>query len=317
MKRVLLIALAVLFAFVGTAEANHHRHHHHHHRVKHCKKGYRRVVKHKRHHRKVIRCVKRRKAPGSTPPAQAPPVKRTKLHATLDPTYTRDPLDPFKVTYAFSASASSETQIESLVESEPASLPSGVLSLYSDGLLECAINVGAETTEGECPVQYQALGVHRVTTVYTSGEQSATATELETIEPITTSTQLSYSYEDLPGGPEKFGDPSSPSWKLGTLTITASSEPFGAAILNGPAWLPHELNGSTAIPVVVTTELHAALGGEPTCEEIKTAYASHGVTWPRWEPESDTTVTAHAPAGSGYTASSKSVELQFSPTTPC
>jgi hypothetical protein len=137
----------------------------------------------------------------------------------LDPTYTRDPLDPFKVTYEYSASAtqSRQTALIATVE-EPAPLPAGVLALYSDGKLECAENVGGAATGGECPVSYSKLGEHKVTTIYASGEESATETEVEDIEPISSSTTLSIAYTAVTHG--------TTDWALaGELTITASTEP--------------------------------------------------------------------------------------------
>ena len=137
---------------------------------KRCHHGYvtkHRVVKRHGHRRRVRVCVKRHS--GATPS----PSRRTVLHAHLDPTFTRDPGDPFRVTYQFSASATSEAVASASLASasveESTPLPSGVLSLYSDGSLECAINVGGSSDSGECPVRYAALGQHRVTTIYTSG----------------------------------------------------------------------------------------------------------------------------------------------------
>lgn len=279
---------------------------------RHCKTGTHRVVKHKKHHRRVVRCVKNK--------VGAPVVEpKVKLHAKLDPSFTRDPLNPFKVTYAYSASASSETASASAaqVSDVPAQLPSGVLSLYSDGSLECAINVGSGIESGECAVRYQELGTHRVTTIYTSGEQSATATEVEQIEPLQTSTALSVTYSDANGGPERTG---TSSWLLGTITVTASTSPFGPALLSGLAGLPSELNGSTQIPVTASVDLSGSLGSEPTCEEIKTALAEHGHDWPLEyvSPVSGFTVRASTKSPApGYMQSEASQSPQYSPTLPC
>ena len=166
-----------------------------------CRTHYKRVK-----HRHKAYCVRTRSTRESARhPASVLPVQLDrKLHSHLDPTFTRDPLNPFKVTYAYSASASQEAapQLRAVgVAEEPAPLPSGVLSLFSDGKLECAINVGGSATGSECPVGYQTLGSHTVTIIYTSGEQSATETEVEQIDPLATDTTLTVDYTDLPGGP--------------------------------------------------------------------------------------------------------------------
>lgn len=191
----------------------------------HCKRGYRRVKRHKK-----VLCIKKR--------GKAATAEKIKLHAHLDPTYTRDPADPFKVTYAYSASATQEPVAASVSSETPAPLPSGVLALYSDGKLECAVNVGGGFDESACPVTYSALGSHTITTIYSSGEQSATETEVEHIEAIPTSTSVGISFALLPyssweawkvrvsgSGPPGSGEE---GWRIGTLTVTLGAQPAGA-----------------------------------------------------------------------------------------
>lgn len=173
----------------------------HHPKRQHCRTHYvRRVerVKLRRHHRVVrarrVFCVYR--APKAPVPKQSTPAPSTptpaapvvKLHAHLDPTFTQDPKNPRAVTYSYSASA---TQTSGTLSAQPASLPEGVLNLYSDGLLVCSANVGGSVTGAQCPVTYSALGEHTVVTTYSSGSASATETSVEHVEPFSTTTTLS------------------------------------------------------------------------------------------------------------------------------
>jgi hypothetical protein len=250
-----------------------------------CRTGYaakHRVVKRHGHRRRVRVCVKRRS--GATPG----PTHRVLLHAHLDPTFTRDPLDPFRVTYQFSASATSEAVASASASSveEPAALPSGVLALYSDGSLECAINVGGAVSEGKCPITYKALGQHRVTTIYTSGEQSATATELEQIEPLPTMTSLTAAFAPSPPHEVGEGPPWSGVYSLGTLEAQTSGT------LDG---------GPSPGPVLVRWEgeWEVSVGGGPY-GAMPSQLSLHATTHP-------------AP---GYASSEASAIVPFAPTLP-
>jgi hypothetical protein len=118
--------------------------------------------------------------PVVTPPASPVPGQTT-LHANIDPSFTRSPTNPFAVTYQYSASAS-----EGSAGTPVASLPEGVLNLFSDGLLACSINVGGQVMGGECLVTYTKLGEHGVVVTYTSGISNGTETYVEQIEPFPT-----------------------------------------------------------------------------------------------------------------------------------
>lgn len=362
-RRILTILLVGLSGFIFTVPAGATKSPHRYspkHGAK-CNKAYKRVVKHRRHHKKKVFCVKRatkkhRKpsAPASSPvaPAATTPEK-AKLHSHLDPSFTRDPLNPFLVTYAYSASASQEAtpQLRALgVVEEPAPLPSGVLSLFSDGKLECAINVGGTATEGECPVSYQALGPHTVTTIYTSGEQSATETEVEQIDPIPTTTTLTASYADLPGGPELMekdglgrkhvecgydgpeGEECSYAyrWRLGTLALAASSSPAGSPSIRCIGACPSEANTAIAqgeAPVYMELWMHkiepehrGVLPQAPSCEEVRQLWTQAGYHEPAhiWSYGKSTSFSIEAvTAGGGYSASSAAKQLTFSPMLPC
>jgi hypothetical protein len=123
--------------------------------------------------------------PAPTTPAPASPAPIVTLHSHLDPSFVQDPSNPLAVTYSYSASA---TETINGTPSPNPNLPTGILNLYSDGLLKCSINVGGSTTGGECPVTYSATGKHTVITTYTSGTLSATETYVEQIEPYATTT---------------------------------------------------------------------------------------------------------------------------------
>ena len=122
------------------------------------------------------------------------------LHDKIDPSFKQSPTNPLAVTYSFSASAT-----ESVFGAErPASLPAGILNLYSDGLLACSINVGGAVAGGECPITYAALGAHTVILTYTAGSQDATETVVEQIKPFATRTTLKLSEPmDCTTGTEK------------------------------------------------------------------------------------------------------------------
>jgi hypothetical protein len=233
-----------------------------------CRKTYKRVK-----HGKKVYCVKhdanaKKKAPATvapTPPTSATtapaPTEKTKLHAHLDPTFTRNPLNPFEVTYEYSASASQQGFVQSLAVSgeEPAPLPPGVLALYSDGRLECAINVGSGVEGSECPVEYEALGQHRVTTIYTSGEESATESEVENIEPLATETTLSVSFEAVtPSRVEGH-----PLWHIGDISISASaSSPILTAQLGCGEGSAGHLTAAGCLQIVNSVEhVYAATSG--------------------------------------------------------
>lgn len=281
MTRRALIALALALALPASASAHkpqHYRLQHHH---AHCRHGFHRKAV-RRHRRRVVLCVQTKhhrkphprpidtSTPAPTPTSSAPS-RTVVLHAHLDPSFTRDPHNPFRVTYAFSASATAEPsgRTAKLAASEPAPLPEGVLALYSDGALECAINVGGEATGGECPVTYAALGEHTVTTIYTSGETAATATEVESIQPIATTTTAALTYEALPvsealsttkrivrtiGGPYGEGvaeEAIIESWAIGSLTLSgATTDELGQSqaptlVLNGAS------TAASSIPVTL------------------------------------------------------------------
>lgn len=194
-----------------------------------CKKHFKRVRKTYRLKGRVRRkalCIKRSSKEGTTTPRAVTGEngKRVRLRAHLDPTYTRNPLDPYEVTYAYSASAGIERPGGS---EEPTALPYGVLQLYNDGVLipGCSINVGGEVTGGDCVMDYYqhgGLGEHTLTTLYISGESSATITEVENIEPLPSSIAID-KYEYMLDSTRE-GESGEES--VGHFVITETATPF-------------------------------------------------------------------------------------------
>ena len=115
-----------------------------------------------------------------TPSLPSPAVRSVKLHAHLDPTFTQSEWDPTAITYLYSASATEEAEGKS---AQAPMLPEGVLSLYSDGLLECAMNVGGAVTGGQCAAT-QGVGPHTLIATYASGTLSTAETETVAIPPF-------------------------------------------------------------------------------------------------------------------------------------
>lgn len=203
-------------------------------------------------------------APAVAPPATAPAATTAKpsysLHARLDPSFTQDPADPLDVTYSYSASA--ETLSENIAQATP-SLPSGVLAFYSEGLLACSIDVGGETTGGECAVAYSTFGAHSIDAVYSSGEASAT-TGVETVQvqpppaiPTTTTE------ESTPDGCETVTHP----YGLSHVTFYSCAYTLTATTTGAPAPSP----GHTAFDISAEgTYLGSAtpLDTTPSCEVI-------------------------------------------------
>ncbi len=125
--------------------------------------------------------------PAPTTVTPSTPVAVVTLDAHLDPSFTQDPSNPLAVTYSYSASA---TETINGVTSPASNLPSGVLNLYSEGLLKCSMNVGGSITSGECLIVYTQTGAHTVVVQYLSGTNSATTgNEMEMIEPFSTTTK--------------------------------------------------------------------------------------------------------------------------------
>lgn len=124
-------------------------------------------------------------APVTPPLGVATPAPVVSLQAHLDPTFVQSPTNPLAVTYDYSASA---TETVNGVMQPAQALPTGILNLYSDGLLICSMNVGGATTGGLCPITYSSAGNHSVITTYDSGSSTASETDIETISQFSTTT---------------------------------------------------------------------------------------------------------------------------------
>jgi len=177
-----------------------------------CKRGY----KAKKRRQKRV-CVKRRQQKQVNADAGV-----LRFHVKFD-SASRDPLNPFRVIYSFSASAtrafSSPTPREA-----PEALPAGVISFFSDGALKCALNVGGANPGGQCPVVYSALGDHTLTLVYSSGEASVSTARTESVGPLATSTALATAFRPSDPTSLKFGI-------SGYLDVAGSVAPTGTALV--------------------------------------------------------------------------------------
>jgi hypothetical protein len=242
--------------------------------------------------------------------------ERIRLRAHLSSTPKRDLQNPFKVTYDYSASATKQVAESGEEPTEP---PPGVLALYSDGILECATNVGGGFAAGECPVTYKALGEHRVTSIYTSGDESATVTEVQIIDPLLTESSLSAFYEPLAES-ETVGVF---DWRIGLLILQATinptaSGPPGLICTSGetPACLAPpgaDLVKSEAIPVEGRQcGAEGSRNAEPICE-VRLAGE------PQWKLKAEFETGTHfvrvsqSPLSSGYVSSEAKATVQFNP----
>lgn len=277
-----------------------------------------------RRHRHLVKvhkvvCVKRKHAlamPVKDTPTPTAPAPVIKLHAHLDPSFTRDPSNPFKVTYAYSASATSGA-VSAPANSEPTPLPEGVLALYNDGLLACSINVGATTTGGDCPVTYSKLGEHTVTTIYQSGSTSATETSVENIEPFSTKVVVTYAYthkeQSCPPQPSPY---ECEGTILGQLTVTV-----GVVDQNGNALQAERLSAELEVPgttrkiSVGTIEVGRLENGEIWLATGGPTRGQEGVVpLTAAEIESGKLVaTGHYWGATGYAESTTAIGLPFVP----
>jgi hypothetical protein len=123
---------------------------------------------------------------GSAAGTTAPTSVITK-YAYIDPSFVQTPTNPLVVTYAFSAAATADT--DGVQVATP--LPVGILNFYSDGVLECAVNVGTAVSGGTCRVGYSAFGTHTVVTEYITGATTTVSqTAVESIQPFATTTTV-------------------------------------------------------------------------------------------------------------------------------
>lgn len=170
---------------------------------------------------RVVKC--QRRSPGSG--------ARALLSASLGEP-GRQPLDPFLVTYPQEAQDTTSAD------------PRGVLTLYVDGLLECAENVSGERAASTCPVDYDRLGSYRVTTIYTSGSESAADSMVHEVGPLPTSTSLSATFNEFPSPQEATGPGVQGGWFwLGDLTLQWSADPITVSAFVGCADPPIETYG--------------------------------------------------------------------------
>lgn len=189
--------------------------------------------------------------------------------------------NPFAVTYPYSASATEQVAARGGETEEPVPPPKGVLALYIDGVLECAMNTEGVVAGDECPHVYGKLGQHRVTAIYTAGSESAVDTTLHNVDPLPTEIALSVTYEPLAVAESTFGCRDGGEChqdeglregvkgiKVGSLTVTAKVEPIGAAAVSvcPPAdWLCARValppSGTITLPVEVMADFTSLYEG--------------------------------------------------------
>jgi hypothetical protein len=199
-----------------------------------------------------------------------------------------------------------------------------VLSFFSDGVLECAINVGAGVEGSECPVTYKALGEHRVTTIYTTGEASATESEVEDITPLGTETTLAIGY--TPETPVEAGVASG-LWRVGVLTAQTGASPPGVhsqlgcgsgaverldktgcyQLAASPSYVFVESTGTCLTKVFISKET-----GDPGVSGGSLTVTAEGIPASAIEAGMDHLRASVATAG-GYAGSEATSSLEFSP----
>jgi hypothetical protein len=198
----------------------------------HCHHGYKTV----KHGGKPYCVRQKKKAPkpkhvrlapppstSTTPPA---PTTRVVLHAHVDPEYRQNPLDSFQVTYKFSAQAIQQAYLAESVpvgSPGPVPLPPGVLTLSSDGHLECSRPVGGAIDHSECTVVYEKLGSHTITATFTTDGESFTETVPMDVRPYPTQPVLTVNYR--PWGEPTLVIPESDLWEIGQLSISLAAVP--------------------------------------------------------------------------------------------
>lgn len=86
--------------------------------------------------------------------------------ANVGANFSQDPANPFNATYSYSAEATAATGEANVDLAAIDALPEGILQLFSDGNLECAMSVGGAVSSGDCTVHYSHLGQHSVVAQY-------------------------------------------------------------------------------------------------------------------------------------------------------
>lgn len=263
----------------------------------------------------VVRHVKHFDCIGTTPagatPAAAAAAPADKLRAKLDPSFTQDPSNPLAVTYSYDAGAFDEHGTQPL--------PEGVLTLYSDGTLECSINVGGSVQGGTCPVTYEATGAHTIVVTYSSGATTVTETSVEQIEPFTTSTTIEATYNPLPAPSVEGNDGDGHTWALaGTLTVTAHTTVNGHQAPGAPTVNADgvKLEGSLSVTAIATRgNYNGQLNQFAYYPQSVVIAPAHGNTLslPIATAEAGTTeLTAIYAGTAGYSASSATAPIKLS-----
>ena len=161
-------------------------------------------------HTRVIHWTVSEAAPGIT------------YSASVGPSVTQSPVNPFEATYSYSADAIATAGQTSVDLDAIGKLPDGVLLLLSGGSPACSTDVGDTVTSGECTIDYMTLGLHSVTARYKPDAPTAN-------EPFETSGAAISSYststsENITKGGSTYGlDNGTYTLYSATYTVTANT----------------------------------------------------------------------------------------------
>lgn len=221
--------------------------------------------------------------------------------------------NPFAVTYPYSASATEQVAARGGETEEPVPPPKGVLALYIDGVLECAMNTEGVVAGDECPHVYGKLGQHRVTAIYTAGSESAVDTTLHNVDPLPTEIALSVTYEPLAVASTE----GEYWWRIGTVKVQASTSPINRSIsltCQDTVVCPEaEVDGAVELPVFgLQCGSNRIIGrnAEPLCE------AKIGASWMPLETFEEEGIIFNGKLNppAGYLPSQASATVSFTPT---
>jgi hypothetical protein len=246
---------------------------------------------------------------------------------SVDPTFTQSPTNPLEVTYAVSADAVETINGTTENLATTGQLPAGILNFFSQGTLECALNVGGSDDGGACTVTYPTTGTFTVETEYVPNTATAVEeTEQETIGPYATTTILTAT-PDSCGSllPPTVSTPVNPNLDLQencyelSLASTAPSTPSLTVSPVGTGGVnPSSVTAGTSCEMVVywyqSDQQQAGLAGasSPDCPAVE--WTDNSYTLPpgtsTYIPVNSWTLTAAFSGTPGWLSSSSAMQLQ-------
>jgi hypothetical protein len=282
-------------------------------------------------------CVRQKRAPKQKQPRPAPPsspptatpvaTTRVELLAHVDPEYRQNPFDPFEVTYTFSAQAIQHTYLAESVavgSPGPAPLPSGVLTLSSDGQVKCSRSVGGAIDLSECTVEYEKLGSHIITATFTTDGQSLTETVTIDVRPYPTKPILMVTY--TPRSEPELVEPESGLWEIGELLISVSAVPYTlqarrACVFDPNVGIGHVDEEGCYVFLSSRPLVYATAGGNCVAPEVKDIRIGEdrwdGLRSQAMSPDEIESGAFHfraeIQAAGGYAGSETTTPIQFKP----